>query len=94
MSPSSSLYRASALAALLIVLALFRVSAIERIAQTADPVPPVSAVAAHADASSEPDMGLSPFVITGGLVPDTVFDEPDNVLARTPYSTPSGPSRF
>jgi len=94
MNQPSFFYRASALAALLVVLALLRVTDIERIAQTSDPVAPESTAAVRAQASAEPDSSLSPFVVTGGLVPDVIVDAPDNVLAQTPPSAREMATRF
>jgi hypothetical protein len=57
-------------------------------------VAPESTGAIRAPASAEPDSSMSPFVLTGGLVPDVVVEAPDNVLAQRPASAREMATRF
>lgn len=83
--------RIAAFTALLLALLLWRVSAIEHIAQAADPSPLVSATAVDANNEAET---FSTFIVTGGLVPDTVPEPLGAMLARAHHPTRELAARF
>lgn len=85
MNSSSSLHRVAALGALLVVLALLRVSAIEQSARSSDPLPPPLTASVSAEEAVDPD-AFSAFVLTGGLVPDVAADAPDSLFAHTRHA--------